>query len=604
MLTEEERAQLDADELVFGKHVRNRTIFTGDNLDVLRGMNDDCIDLIYLDPPFNSNAEYENPFDKGVRFHDIWSWSKVRQDWLNAIAWNQPALHAIIAAASFTSGERMQSYLAYMVVRLVEMRRVLKKDTGAIYLHCDDNAMHYLKPCMDFIFHERNYQATIAWKRTSAHNDAKTWGRVTDYILHYGAPPKNLRKVRVELERGYQSSFYRFGDPKEGFGQWSVGDLTGPMHGTSGGESGLPWRGIDPVERAGRCWSVPRTGDYAEWIEQNLIPGYTSIESIHARLDALDDAGLIITPDKPDGVPRLKRYSAGSRGQIPSNVWTDIRPVPRSEDTGYPTQKPLALLRRIIAASTDEGDVVLDPFCGCATACVAAETMLSPRGRRHERRKWIGVDVSPEAYSQVVERLEKTAKLNANGEDGSWRLGLVHHKTLEYEPLITETKRRRGVEKVIVHQWSLVGGDAPVRSDNLVEGLQAAYAPGDEDAFALQTKLHRSSDDRIKAARYFQQNGRCAADGESLPERHLNIEHIVAKDNEGPDVDANIQLMCQVHNSKKGNGAMADLDARMRRDKETPWPDRPAFIAQAEEWFLPPHMRKPLPLRGLRGGGA
>ena len=131
MLTEEERAQLDADELVFGKHVRNRTIFTGDNLDVLRGMNDDCIDLIYLDPPFNSNAEYENPFDKGVKFHDIWSWSKVRQDWLNTIAWNQPALHAIIAAASFTAGEHMQAYLAYMVVRLIEMRRVLKKETGS-----------------------------------------------------------------------------------------------------------------------------------------------------------------------------------------------------------------------------------------------------------------------------------------------------------------------------------------------------------------------------------------------------------------------------------------------------------------------------------------
>jgi len=601
MLTEEERAQLDADELVFGKHVRNRTIFTGDNLDVLRGMNDDCIDLIYLDPPFNSNAEYENPFDKGVRFHDIWSWSKVRQDWLNAIAWNQPALHAIIAAASFTSGERMQSYLAYMVVRLVEMRRVLKKDTGAIYLHCDDNAMHYLKPCMDFIFTGAAYQATIAWKRTSAHNNAKTWGRVTDYILNYGAPPKNLKKVRGDLQQRYQSSFYKFGDPEEDLSQWSIGDLTGD--GFRSGESGQAWRGIDPAAQKPRHWAVPHSGDYAEWIEENLIPGYTSIESVHARLDSLDEAGLIAWPQKTDGVPRLKRYLAGSRGQIPANIWTDIRPVPRSEDTGYPTQKPLALLRRIIAASTDEGDVVLDPFCGCATACVAAETMLSPGGRQHERRKWIGIDVSAEAYSQVVERLEKTAKLNANGEDGSWRLGLVHHKTLEYEPLITETKRRRGVEKVIVHQWSLVGGDAPVRSDNLVEGSQAAYAPGDEDAFALQTKLHRSSDDRIRAARYFQQNGRCAADGESLPERHLNIEHIVAKDNEGPDVDANIQLMCQVHNSKKGKGTMADLDARMRRDKETPWPDRPAFIAQAEEWFLPPHMRKPLPLRGLRGGG-
>ena len=600
MLTEEERALLDADELVFGKHVRNRTIFTGDNLDVLRGMNDDCIDLIYLDPPFNSNAEYENPFDKGVRFHDIWSWSKVRQDWLNTIAWNQPALHAIIAAASFTAGEHMQAYLAYMVVRLIEMRRVLKKETGSIYLHCDDNAMHYLKPCMDFIFSQRNYQATIVWKRTSAHNDAKTWGRVTDFILHYGAPPKNIRKVRVGLERAYQSHFYRFGNPNEGFGQWSVGDLTGPMHGTSGGESGLPWRGIDPVERAGRCWSVPRTGDYAEWVEENLIHGYTSIESVHARLDALDAAGLILRPDKPDGVPRLKRYLAGSRGQIPTNNWTDIRPVPRSEDTGYPTQKPLALLRRIIAANTDEGDVVLDPFCGCATACVAAETMTSPSGQYHERRKWIGIDVSAEAYSQVVERLEKTAKLT--DQDAGWRLGLVHHKALEYEPLITETKRRRGVEKVIVHQWSLVGGDAPVRSDNLVEGAQPPDQADVEDPFELRTKLHRSSDERIRAARYFQQNGRCAADGESLPERHLTIDHIVATANNGPDVDANIQLLCHGHNSMKQDGTMADLDRRMRAKKETPWLDRPNFIAQAEEWFLPPHQRKPLPLRGLGGG--
>ena len=173
-------------------------------------------------------------------------------------------------------------------------------------------------------------------------------------------------------------------------------NLTGP--GISAGESGHPWRGYDPAD-IGRCWSVPKTGKFANWIDSNIISGYMKINSVLARLDALEQADMIIHTTK-GSVPQLKRYLNASPGQVPSNNWIDIPPVnsQAKERTGYPTQKPLALLERIISASSNPGDVVLDPFCGCATACVAAERL---------GRKWVGIDISEKAVELVNMRLRE-----------------------------------------------------------------------------------------------------------------------------------------------------------------------------------------------------
>ncbi|MDE0343613.1 MAG: DNA methyltransferase [Deltaproteobacteria bacterium] len=367
------------------------TVWTGDNLAVMRGMNSACVDLIYLDPPFNSNRHYEAPIGSkaaGAAFKDAWTLDDVDVCEHGELADRNPAAYSVIEAARQAHGKGMQSYLIMMAVRLLEMRRILKP-TGSIYLHCDDAAGHWLRVLMDGIFGKSAFRNEIVWKRIGNHNDAGRFGRTGDRLLFYGADIRR-RGVRIPLSDDNVRSKYRHEDER---GRYRRGDLTGPK--TSDGEAGQSWRGWSPTD-IGRCWSVPKTGDYAAWIEANLIPGYRAEESILARLDKLHDADLI--EFTANGTPELKRYLAANPGQVPPDVWTDIPPVnsQAKERTGYPTQKPLALLDRIIRASSREGDMVLDPFCGCATACVAADRL---------QREWAGIDLSPLAVKLVDERI-------------------------------------------------------------------------------------------------------------------------------------------------------------------------------------------------------
>ena len=220
-------------------------------------------------------------------------------------------------------------------------------------------------------------------------------GAPADRLLFYGSDIDRA-SVRVPLTDANVASKYRRSD---GFGRYRTSDLTGPK--TSEGEAGATWRGWNPTD-IGRCWSVPLTGEYAAWIEAKMIPGYRSEKSVLARLDLLLEAGLVVFTS--NGTPELKRYLAASPGQVPPDVWTDIPPVnPQAgERTGYPTQKPLALLERIIAASSTPDDMVLDPFCGCATALVAAEKLT---------RQWVGIDISPLAVKLVRQRLAREVPL-------------------------------------------------------------------------------------------------------------------------------------------------------------------------------------------------
>ena len=350
----------------------DKTIWTGDNLDILRGLNSASVDLIYLDPPFNSNRDYAAPVGSaaaGAAFKDTWALSDLDTAWMGLIADEQPALYQALAAAGLTHGKRMQSYLCMMAVRLLEMRRILK-DSGSIYLHCDPTASHYLKLLLDSIYGADRFIAEITWKRTSAHNDSQSFGSVADYILCYGSNI-NVDAVRVPLDPEYVERFYRH-DDDDGRGRYRLSDMASPNPRIN---LMYEWRGYAPPAKGWRY--SPET---------------------MAQLDA---EGRIWYPDSKERRPQRKRYLSENPGQIPGNIWTDIPPIATNatERIGYPTQKPLALLERIIRASSHPGDVVLDPFCGCATACVAAESL----GRR-----WLGIDISPKAVELVNMRLRQS----------------------------------------------------------------------------------------------------------------------------------------------------------------------------------------------------
>ena len=491
-----------------GCNVPSRTIFTGDNLDILRGINSDCVDLIYLDPPFNSNRDYSAPLNsaaRGAEFRDVWTLNDMKEEWIDEIEFRMPALYYHLNGARVSHSESMAGYLTFMSIRLIEMQRVLKPN-GSIYLHCDDTAVHYLRPLMDALFGAQNYQPAITWQRTSAHNTTRRFGRILDNILFYSGRPRiNDRAVRVPLDPDHVRQNYRHEDER---GVYMLDNLTGP--GIATGESGQVWRGHDP-NAIGRHWSAPYSSDYADWIEDTVIPGYKSVASPLARLDALDDAGLIYHPPE-GGIPRLIRYLEGNLGQVPSNLWTDIRWITSRarERTGYPTQKPLALLERIIAASSDPGDLVMDPFCGCATACIAAERL---------GRDWIGIDLAPQAAQILQDRARRELQIpldDGNGNGNGWQ---------NWTPFIlTEPTSRTDLE--VLH-------------------------PTD-----LQT---------IKATLYASQQGRCNGCKHPAPIHMLTIDHIVPRSKGGLDTASNLQLLCHTCNAIKGNRDMPYLRTRLRQ---------------------------------------
>ena len=353
----------------------DRAIWTGDNLDILRGLNSVSVDLIYLDPPFNSNRNYAAPVGStaaGAAFKDTWTLSDLDVAWMGLIADEQPAMYQVLQAAGLTHGKGMQSYLCMMAVRLVEMRRVLT-DTGSIYLHCDPTASHYLKLLMDSIYGERNFRSEIIWKRTTAHNDGtqgrRQHGRVHDILFFYTRSDQwTWNTIYTDYEPEYVARFSLI-EPETNR-RYALDNLTGP----GGASKGNPQYEVMGITRYWR---------YSEERMQQLIVAGRVVQSRHGA------------------VPRYKRYLDEMPGLPLQDSWADISPINSQarERIGYPTQKPLALLERIIKASSNEGDVVLDPFCGCATACVAAENL----GRR-----WIGIDISPKAVELVNMRLQQS----------------------------------------------------------------------------------------------------------------------------------------------------------------------------------------------------
>ena len=353
----------------------NRTLWTGDNLDVMRGMNSESVDLIYLDPPFNSNANYSAPIGSvaaGAAFKDTWTLSDVDEAWHGEIADRDPTLYAIIDAAGHSHGKGMKSYLIMMAVRLLEMHRLLKK-TGSIYLHCDPTASHYLKMLMDVVFGQRNFRSEITWRRTNAKGlSFKGYPNNADSLLYYSVSGDfTWNRQYTEHDPAYIEKFYRQVEPDTGR-RYQLGDLVNPNQ----DRPNLTYEFLGVT----RVW---------RWTRERMQAAYNN--------------GLVVQ-QRPGAVPRLKRYLDEMRGIPVDTIWDDIRPIQAQskERIGYPTQKPLVLLDRIIRTSSNEGDMVLDPFCGCATACVSADRL---------QRQWVGIDLSPLAARLVKSRLQEDMKM-------------------------------------------------------------------------------------------------------------------------------------------------------------------------------------------------
>ena len=378
---------------------KHKTVFTGDNLYVMRGMNSGSVDLIYLDPPFNSNRAYAAPIGSkaaGAAFKDTWTLSDVDLVEHNRLKEENVGLYTLMESAKHLHSKGMFSYLVMMAVRLVEMRRLLK-DTGSIYLHCDPTAGHYLKLVMDAVFGQVNFRNEVIWKRaTSRKIDAKRFGNVHDTILFFSKTSNYCwNTIYLNYNSTYLDKMYRHND-KDGRGPYRLSDLT--QAGLRSGESGMPWRGISISDR-NKHWITPTGKGLGDWIVDNVIPSFREIKGTLARLDALDENNLIYWPKGGKGMPCLKRYLSSVKGPAATDIIENVGPVQGSskEKTGYPTQKPLKLLERIIKASSNRGDVVLDPFCGCATTMVVAEDL---------GRNWVGIDISPKAVELVRSRIE------------------------------------------------------------------------------------------------------------------------------------------------------------------------------------------------------
>jgi DNA modification methylase len=335
-----------------------RIIYCGDCLDQLRKLPDACIDLCYIDPPFNSNRNYEV----------FWGETKEKRSFEDR-------------------HESTKAYIDYMRPRCVEIARVLKK-TGSFYYHCDWHASHYVKVMLDQILGEGNFINEIIWKRQSAHNDAKQGskhlGRVHDTLLLYANGDYCFQHQYRPYDEAYLEKFYKHVEPETGR-RYQLGDLGAP-----GGAA--PSKGNPHYEFLGvtRYWRYSR-----------------------ARMQELYDEGLIVQA-KPGSVPRFKRYLDEGKGVPIGSLWDDIKPIQSHdiEGLGYPTQKPLKLLERILQISSKPNDIVLDAFCGCGTTLVSAQRM---------QRQWIGIDISPTACRVMAKRLRDVERIPEN--ENLWRLG-------------------------------------------------------------------------------------------------------------------------------------------------------------------------------------
>ena len=430
-----------------------RVIYCGDNLEQLKKLPDACIDLIYVDPPFNSNRNYEV----------FWGETKEKR-------------------AFEDRHESTQAYIEFMRPRCVQLARVLKK-TGSFYYHCDWHASHYVKVMLDQIFGEQNFINEIIWKRQSAHNDAKQGarhlGRVHDTLFLYSVGEEySFKHLYKPYDPAYVEQFYRFTEPETGR-KYRLGDLTAP-----GGAA--PSKGNPHYEFLG----VTR---YWRYSKENM--------------EKLFEEGRIVQTG-PGKVPSYKRYLDEGKGVPLGSVWDDIGPIQGAagERLGYPTQKPIKLLERIVEISSTPDDIVLDAFCGCGTALIAAQNL---------NRQWIGIDVSPTACRVMAKRLRDVCKLRE--DENYW----LHGKGFVVRDLPWTEKQLRAIPPFEFENWAVIAlggipnktqvGDMgidgriyPVGSEPAASGKDAGQLDFMDEWYPIQVKqmdkVGRPDIDKFEAA--------------------------------------------------------------------------------------------------------
>lgn len=428
-------------------------LYYGDNLEVLRKyIKDESIDLCYIDPPFNSKRNYNQIYNnlgkedqaQAQAFVDTWTWDNHANEALEEIQSNyqgkftSQTIDLIDGLTKVLGKGSLLAYLVSMTLRIVEIHRVLKS-TGSFYLHCDPTASHYLKIVLDTIFCSQggDYIAEITWERTSAHSDSKTFANTTDVIFLYSKRILMFNQQFKPYSEEYLKKYYKHQDGK---GRFLDRDLT--AGGLSGGGYNYDWKGIK------KLWRCP-IETMQKYEEQNKLY-YTR-----------------------NGTPRLKQYLEEMPGVPLTNLWNDIPPInsQASERLGYPTQKPEALLERIIKASSNKGDVILDAYCGCGTTIAVAERL---------ERNWIGIDITYQSISLMLKRLEDSFgknvldKIELNGIPKD----LESAKALATKP---DDRTRKEFEKWAVLTYS---NNRAVINDKkgADKGIDAiAYFQGDKD---------------------------------------------------------------------------------------------------------------------------
>ncbi|MCA6501678.1 MAG: restriction endonuclease [Pseudanabaena sp. M135S2SP2A07QC] len=356
-------------------------LFYGDNLEVLRRhIKDESVDLCYIDPPFNSKRNYNQIYNnigkedqaQAQAFIDTWTWDDIANQGLAEIQENylghftSQSIDLISGLAKVLGKGSLLAYLVSMTLRIAEIYRVLKP-TGSFYLHCDPSASHYLKIIIDAIFCAQggDFLNEIIWKRTSGHSDSSRYGRVHDVILYYSKSSKVLWNEQYQAyDQKYIDQYYKYSDPDGR--RFMSGDIG--ASGLSGGGYDYEWKGVR------RVWRVPESSMHRLESENRIY--YTK-----------------------NGFPRLKRYLDEMQGLPVQDTWTDVEALRswHKELLGYPTQKPEALLERIIQASSKEGDVVLDAYCGCGTTVAVSQKL---------KRQWIGIDITYQSISLILKRLK------------------------------------------------------------------------------------------------------------------------------------------------------------------------------------------------------
>ncbi|CAN5826768.1 site-specific DNA-methyltransferase [soil metagenome] len=442
-------------------------LYYGDNLDVLRRhIGDESVDLVYLDPPFNSAQDYNVLFEERdgsqasaqiMAFEDTWKWDMASaRAYQEVVESGGSASRALQAFRGFIGENDMLAYLSMMAPRLIELHRVLKSQ-GSIFLHCDPTASHYLKMLLDAVFGPEHFRNEIIWKRTSGHSDARRFGRVHDVILYYTKGELTWNQLYQPYEPAYVEQYYRYKD--EDGRRFMSGDLG--TSGLQGGGYAYEWRGVT------REWRVSEK-----------------------RMQELDKAGRIFYTR--NGFPRMKRYLDEMPGLPAQDVWSDIEALRswHAERLGYPTQKPEALLDRIIEASSKKGDVVLDPFCGCGTTIASAQKL---------EREWTGIDITHLAINLIKHRLRNT-----------YGPGIEAEYEVIGEPVSIEGAEQLAAQDPYQFQWWALGlvGARPVEqkkgADRGIDGRLYFHdegASGKTKQIILSVKAGKTGPDHIRDLR-------------------------------------------------------------------------------------------------------